>query len=210
MSYILEALKKSQQERSRGQVPDLQSLHPAMVVADRELPRWPYWALGVSLLALAFLLGWLRPWSGGTDNVPAVDWPLPVMAEVVEADKPASMAPASTEPARGDRVIPAPPPKTPQSAPRQAIQPVVDSAGIMDITQLPVQVQQSVPQMSFAGHVYSSNPLHRSVIINGRYMNEGDELMPGMRLVQITPDSVVFDTQQQKFKVTVLHDWSFQ
>ena len=71
-------------------------------------------------------------------------------------------------------------------------------------------LQQAIPQLQFAGHVYSSNPQQRSVIINGRYMSEGDELMAGMKLLSITMDSVVFYYQGQQFKVTVLQDWSFK
>jgi general secretion pathway protein B len=50
MSYILEALRKSQQERDLGQVPTLES---AAAVSDTAAPRISYW--GVSAVALAGL-----------------------------------------------------------------------------------------------------------------------------------------------------------
>lgn len=212
MSYILEALKKSQQERSRGQVPDLQSLHQSVAVPDKALPRWPYWALGLCLLALAFLLGWLRPWSNMNDSLPAVvnQAVTPPVSVAVAPVRP-ELAPAKpAEPVRQAIEKQAPLPVMPQTMPRREKSRAVAIDSVPDISQLSVQIQQSMPPLQFAGHVYSANPLHRSVIINGRYMSEGDELMPGMRLLQITPDSVVFDSQNQKFKVTVLHDWSFQ
>ena len=209
MSYILEALKKSQQERSRGQVPDLQSLHQSVAVAESAAPRWPYWALGFCLLALAFLLGWLRPWAGSNEKVSAAieQSPASVTADIVKPVK-ATLIPLQVaepvKPVRAEQLI--------SSEPRQQreVERDVPLNAVPDISQLPDLLQQSIPQLQFAGHVYSSNPLHRSVIINGHYMSEGDELMPGLRLLQITADSVVFDTQGQRFRVAVLHDWSFQ
>jgi len=208
MSYILEALKKSQQERSRGQVPDLQSLHQSVAMAESAAPRWPYWALGACLLALAFLLGWLRPWAGSDDKVSAAieQPPASVTADIVKPAK-ATLIPLQVaepvKPVRAEQPI--------SSEPRQrVVERDAPLNAVPDISQLPDLLQQSIPQMQFAGHVYSSNPAHRSVIINGHYMSEGDELMPGLRLLQITADSVVFDRQGQRFRVAVLHDWSFQ
>ena len=52
MSYILEALKKSEQERERGNVPDIKSIHSSESDAPKEEKRswWPY------LLALVLLV----------------------------------------------------------------------------------------------------------------------------------------------------------
>ena len=60
MSYILNALKKSQQERDRGAVPTLGQLPDAAPSNGRR--HWPYWVGGgvaVNLLALAAIVWWL-------------------------------------------------------------------------------------------------------------------------------------------------------
>lgn len=213
MSYILEALKKSQQERGRGQVPDIQTLHQSVATPELVAPRWPYWALVISLLALAFLLGWLRPWSS-----PEV----PVTSAAIPPETPAAVVMSEPEPVQDTAVTPqpvepAPPVVAAQTSAAQAETPPVAAAHqdvdpntLLDISQLPSMLQQAIPQMQFSGHVYSNSPQQRSVIINGHFLSEGDELMPGMKLLQITPDSVIFDYQGQKFRVAVLHDWSFQ
>ena len=203
MSYILEALKKSQQERSRrGKVPDIQTLHQSVSSAEIAAPpSWPYWALGVCLLVMAFMLGWLQPWVSRIEVAPVV------VVEPINDRKPNRATVALPE-----KKVTQPSVVTPVKAA------AVSSAGvnlrsveqITDISQLPSLVQQSIPQMQFAGHVYSDNPVQRSVIINGRYMSEGDSLMQGMTLVRITLDSVVFSYQAQLFKVTVLHDWALK
>ena len=70
-------------------------------------------------------------------------------------------------------------------------------------------IQQAVPDMVFAGHVYSSQPAQRSVIINGASMNEGDRVIQALRVEQITRDGVIFNYQGQLFRVEILQDWSF-
>jgi general secretion pathway protein B len=211
MSYILEALKKSQQERGRGQVPDIQTLHQSVATPELVAPRWPYWALVISLLALAFLLGWLRPWSSPAVPVTpaAITEPVPASGAMPESVQDKAVTPQAVEPV--------PPVMAAQKSVAQVETQSVASAHqdvdpntLRDISQLPSMLQQAIPQMQFSGHVYSNSPQQRSVIINGHFMSEGDELIPGMKLLQITPDSVIFDYQGQKFSVAVLHDWSFQ
>jgi general secretion pathway protein B len=60
MSYILRALKKSQQERERGSVPKLTRVPEPTPRQERRL--WPWWlagALAVNLAAVAGGLWWL-------------------------------------------------------------------------------------------------------------------------------------------------------
>lgn len=210
MSYILEALKKSQQERGRGQVPDLQTLHQTVAVngqANTGWPQWVGWALVVALLALAFLLGWLRPWETQPDTRDKTQAEMPAPAPAL-INQPAVVPPVTPPVAQPPQTLPV----TVAPAVVNVPPPHKDMApdAVPGIEQLPSLLQQSIPSMQFAGHVYSDNPAQRSVIINNRYMNEGDALMPGMTLQQITPDSVIFEYGGQHFRVTVLRDWSFK
>ena len=62
MSLILEALKKSEAERRRGQSPDLFGATLGTPPPRREIPRvWPLLVLGLILLASAWMI-----WSGGS------------------------------------------------------------------------------------------------------------------------------------------------
>ena len=151
---------------------------------------------------MAFMLGWLQPWVSRIEVAPVV------VAEPIN-DRKQDSAMADLP----EKKVTQPSAVTPVEAVA-----AMSSTGanlksveqVADISQLPSLMQQSIPQMQFAGHVYSDNPAQRGVIINGRYMSEGDTLMQGMTLVRITLDSVVFSYQAQLFKVTVLHDWSFK
>jgi general secretion pathway protein B len=97
MSYILEALRKADQERSAGSVPDLEAVHESSG-QEAGSGRW-IWILGVFLLANALLLAVLLLRDGQNEPAP-----------VVEAGSPAPQTKAVSE-------SPAPPPAVVVSRP---------------------------------------------------------------------------------------------
>jgi general secretion pathway protein B len=66
MSYILESLKKSDQQRQRGSVPGLLSDHGPGGPDPRQPPRWRSWpalaAGGLLLVNVIALAIWFQPW----------------------------------------------------------------------------------------------------------------------------------------------------
>ncbi|HEY5804927.1 MAG TPA: general secretion pathway protein GspB [Lysobacter sp.] len=67
MSLILDALRKSEAERRRGQAPDLYAELPPLVSrATARRPAWPWWlAAGFALLATLWMLRDVQSGSGG-------------------------------------------------------------------------------------------------------------------------------------------------
>ena len=63
MSYILEALKKSDQQRQRGATPTLPPA-PVAIPAPKQPVFLYYGLLAAVLLAVGIVIGWLRPWQG--------------------------------------------------------------------------------------------------------------------------------------------------
>lgn len=59
MSYILDALKKSEKERQRGSVPDVLTPQDAVAGQKRKRRLLPYLVLGVLILSAGLLVGWL-------------------------------------------------------------------------------------------------------------------------------------------------------
>lgn len=60
MSYILEALKKSDQERNRGEVPSIETVQPMAAPVEPKSSNKTYWIvglLGLNLLVAVFWLG---------------------------------------------------------------------------------------------------------------------------------------------------------
>lgn len=71
MSYILDALKKSEKERKRGMVPDLLTVQDAMVQKPKKRLQWPYLIFVALLLNASVLMWWLSPWQSKKPNVVA-------------------------------------------------------------------------------------------------------------------------------------------
>jgi general secretion pathway protein B len=113
MSFILDALKKSEQERRQRQTPDLHAEHAPPPEQRGGKRLWPILILVALLLNVAVFSFWLRPWSAPEPSVQkelsAVDEsiiasetiaapPLPVASQPV-ASQPAVSQPAVSQPA---------------------------------------------------------------------------------------------------------------
>jgi hypothetical protein len=87
--------------------------------------------------------------------------------------------------------------------------PSLQIESVPHLSDMPDLVQQAIPDMSFSGHVYSSDIRQRSVIINGHSMGEGEMLIKGLVVEQITSNGIIFSYQGQLFRMDILQDWSF-
>jgi len=231
MSYILDALKKSEAERKQGDVPNLQTVH-IPINTEQPAPVALYGLIAFLLLVLAFVIGWLFANKESTDIVQVIEpikkiqlqkSPIQQQSKKVPSTTASQIKPVKLEPIINQRenavVI-----KTPSTKPKdRPLQPtdtqqvnneqyasIPDLSDIPYLHELPDYQQQSIPQMTFAGHVYSSNSASRSVIINDAFMSEGDALLPGVNIVEITRSGVVFSLHDDFFRVDILQDWSFE
>ena len=210
MSYILDALKKSDQERKQGDVPNLQTVHLA-VVPEQKSP-WPMYVLILFLLmSLAFVIGILiseKNELGLMSEKNKVQLPVASVqheAKIIEKKKIVSVEPEDAI-SQEKAVITAVITRDSQSKSIQGS----EFSEIAYLHELHDYQQQLIPEMSFAGHVYSSVASSRSIIINGRVMSEGESLMEGMVVEKITSNGVVFRFNDLLFRVDVLQDWSFE
>ena len=101
MSYILEALKKSDQQRQRGATPTLLTAQVAMAAPKQPVFLY-YGLLAAVLLGAGILIGWLRPWQA--------EQPAPA-AEPIAAKPPISIS---------HQTAPAPLPEPPEMARKTA------------------------------------------------------------------------------------------
>lgn len=193
MSYILEALKKSEQERHRGRTPDLQALHTAPAQTDRPRRWWPYALMLALLLNAGLLLTWY-PWEATRPEPAAAPAPSTIVA------------PTPPKPAVAPPVLQMPSPVPATTTPPAAQTPVLAAPTppqenrILPLSDLPPEVRRGIPEMSFAVHLYSAKPAERMVSINGKMMKEGQEVTTGLKLEQITSDGMIFSYQGYRFK----------
>jgi len=229
MSYILDALKKSDHERKQGSVPSLQTVHIPMSAGSGS-SRWPYFIIAFLMLSLAFVVGMLRPWEVSTETarnnaVKEIDVtenvinPVLYTKEELTALKPQGQQiqslPEVPAVIQQDESVQIEVPQIVKTAEplvefvEAEKMPVLEINSLPHLYDMPPLVRQAIPDMSFAGHVYSSEARQRSVIVNGHSMSEGEIIIEGLKVEQIIHNGVVFNYQGQLFRMDILQDWSF-
>ncbi|MBR9869487.1 MAG: GspB domain-containing protein [Oceanospirillales bacterium] len=231
MSYILDALKQSDQQRTAEPVQPL--LIPANTATGSSASRWRLVLIAVVLAGIAVIWFSARetPDNSATTGIlsdnahqqlPATTEPAQGLhgVKITLNDTPAESAPISSPPqpntVREPRrsapepvTISAAPPQPAvsmpgEAAPEVAIPPVQKSSEpeLIYWRQLPVEIQRSLPQLSFTVHIYASDPTARMVKVNGRILREGDTISTGLVLDQITPDGVVLEFRRYRFRMS--------
>lgn len=89
--------------------------------------------------------------------------------------------------------------QTPPPAAAAKAEPVQEPR-VMALSELPPAVQQELPKMAIAMHMYSGKPANRMASINDKTLREGDELSPGLKLMEITADGMIFSYKGYRFK----------
>ena len=210
MSYILEALRRSQAERERGQVPGLGTQALPVAAPEPAPRRWPAWALAgvLGLGAVALLVLWLllsrpaealKPTDAAAGAAVAPGATGAPVAASVAASVSASVATALASPAVPSPSTPASSPPTalvvvsaPVAPPPLASAPAAsaaapDSPAAIPLAQLSPEQRREWPAFSLGGTVWSENPASRFVIANGQVVHEGEAIAPGLVLERIAP-----------------------
>ncbi len=81
------------------------------------------------------------------------------------------------------------------------------SSTLTDINDLSPVDRALVPKMVYEMHIYSSEPRERWIRVNGQTLYEGDDFTQYIRLVEIRQDSIVWETQYQRFTQQALSDY---
>lgn len=195
MSYILDALKKSDQERQSRQSPTIQTVHRPGRVRRRPL----IWFAVACLLAVGIgvavaLLVWVY-------HPPAVA----VTTAVIESPATAGAQPAvaANNTATGEQS------PTESGQPDAASEVIDDGAGAPTVafSELPDNIRHEIPALTFSFHVYSETPSSRTIIINNRRVREGDGVLRNLQLIEITPDGVVLAWKGRRFYINVVDNW---
>jgi general secretion pathway protein B len=220
MSFILDALKKSEAERQRQSMPGL--MDHGVAPRRRGLPAWAIIIcvlLGVNVLILAVMLFRQQtpasppPTAGApsagrapvppaaTARAPAAQAspdaahfsPLdntPVYAPEIPVDEPEGAAPGATAATRAGTAGTRRA-AAETSAPEDEILP--------EIGELNLTGAQALPDLHLDVHVYATRPADRFVYINMRKYREGAVLQEGLTLERIRRDGVVLNYDGLRF-----------
>tara|TARA_A100000164_G_C21881589_1_gene760552 strand:- start:92 stop:679 length:588 start_codon:yes stop_codon:yes gene_type:complete len=194
MSYILDALRKSEEER---QPRDIGALTP--VQRSRTQRRSNPWLAGLVLILVcnAVLLGYL---TFGRDLVDNNISSTPLESGTI------TIVPTAGEPATA--TIP-----TPAIASRNTAQMEPNDTGHNDeaVTIRPSiqtnDIDQLLASLTFTSHLYADDPKVSSVMIDGRVFREGDTPRIGVDIVSITSTGVVIRYRGREVAYNVLAQW---
>jgi len=197
MSFILDAIKKSDQQRQRGATPTLLTV-PAATVESRQPAVFMYWGLAAVTLSAGIAIGWLRPWQA-EKTAPAI---MPAMPpQTAHGPQTPTLQPA---PQAQEKFAGIPRKAAPASVPEQRVQAVPANAApepaAMALRDLPPAVRREIPELRLSMHAYSPRPEARIVSINDRLLHEGDSAADGVKLEEITPDGMIFSYKEFRFR----------
>lgn len=200
MSFILEALKKSENKHRRRTGQNPRTIHEPV---PRNNSKSRAWLLGILLLLLvnaALLLWFFGPWqqlslSQTSEVLPADATPVksrtiesePVTPQVAPSLRQNNSAPISVVTQKQPPVAKALP------VPRNENQ-------VYSFGQLPVSIQKRIPALQMSLHAYNRDDKSASMVqLNDRIIREGDMVTDNIRLEQITAGGVVLHYDGYRF-----------
>ncbi len=249
MSYILDALRKSERERKRGAVPDVLTVQGGMQQTRRRRALWPVIIVTALFLNIVLLSWWFAPWKADSRKTTAVEPPAdtklqgsvrteagpsvqqeqlsPPRSQAVGMPTDSPKAPASVD--KGVRTLPLsktgrlpdtqpdtiPPEreagKTTKGEVNDEPPPGEEAAAalppaenrIYRLKELPEPLRKTLPDFTITAFLYSPTPTSRMVQINGLMLREGEDLSPGLKLEEITPDGVIMSSRTYRFSIGV-------
>jgi general secretion pathway protein B len=215
MSFILDALKKSELERQRQTVPGL--MDTRLGARRRTLPRWAI-ALGVllaiNLLVLTYVLmrrSTVAPQASQsvqTSSRVKPDAPLPAApAPAPEHFSPLDAAPVYAPEIPVAAAADTPGVATPAVHPTRRADPVLSNEDtqadnqevLPSISELSLSGAQALPDLHLDVHVYATRATERFVYINMRKYHDGSALQEGPTGERIRRDGVVLNYQGLRF-----------
>lgn len=230
MSFILDALKKSENDRQRQSSP---ALFEVKVAAPRR--KFPAWAIGLGVLLAVnvVVLAWVllrQPTTSATGpvsaNAPAtaadpeksdmvtVRMPANVSSTVTVAPnnrEPGVVAPSAAPPLAEEPLLsgeePSVPPDynandyVPAASPSQARADALRRSGNVPSREEAIAQGVQLPDLRLDLHVYSPKPADRFVFINMRKLREGESLPEGIHVEEITPSGAVLSYRGKRFEL---------
>jgi general secretion pathway protein B len=202
MSFILDALRKSEKERQQGVVPGISDV-PAVVHASH-IPRWVIAVIAVLCTGI-LILSWA--WWNSRDTAPAeltASRPTGVLPQArpgFPTDSEAAVRNLAREPIADTTAAP-------QSAPSATPAPVPVTAYTTptsaDMYNAPTMAEVvargvAVPPLTLELHVFSSQAEQRFVRINSASYREGERLNEGPTVEAITEEGVVLRYLNENF-----------
>lgn len=204
MSFILDALKKSEAERNRQAGPTLYEMRAAPRRAP--LPTWVIVigvVLGLNLAGLGYLL-LRRPVAAPAPAMPAAPAATPPAAAAPAPAAAPALEPLSIRTEAAIRSEPEPaatPPVAastvaPSSAPRPTLRPA--EGHVASLAEMAAS-GANLPELRLALHAYDADGTRRFILLNGLRLREGEATPDGLQVERIVEDGAVLSWRGRRF-----------
>ena len=75
------------------------------------------------------------------------------------------------------------------------------------LQQMPTRFQHAIPNIDYELHVYAESNSAGFVRLNGTMMKIGADIIPGLKVIAILPNSLVLDYRGTQFRLLALNSW---
>jgi len=226
MSYILDALRKSEEERRKGELPGIQAYE--LPESEKKTKAKAVWGLVVlaavlmNVVVLLVLAPWDTPIQPELTGVEVTAQPY-VRPSVVAPEKHSALLetrkpvvpqftppqPVINKPAPSKRVTVSNYANKPSSfvpaVPEQPSTP--QSYYLPQLSELPQHIQSQIPTLQFSSHMYSSQERFRSITINDRRLKQGQFYSEALFVKEITETGAILSFNETLFEVDVIGQW---
>ena len=192
MSYILDALNKSEQERERKQTPGLKSLQGEPSTNRFQFRHFLYLLALLAIFNSIVVFFYFGNHSQSEVGIRPHE-KTPLAGSLVTANK-----------AKEEMHLNSLSPPTYQSADFPA---QVTSDKTVAVNNLPNRVVRQLPDIQITAHIFASDTALRMVNINGVSTREGDFVSNDLMLVEITESGVVMDFEGHVYVMNILENW---
>ncbi|MGB1190240.1 MAG: general secretion pathway protein GspB [Pseudomonadales bacterium] len=204
MSYILDALNKSEEEKKQHRTPGLNTIHQSS--ESRKTRRGPLlWVvLGLIALNLTALLIWWLFFSGAAES------PIDASVEKQQMASKRSSPLVSQSNLNADNIRQ--PINAEAALRRDSRQSRANSFATRPqnapVDTIPQIISREIAAIRFSSHIFADDASLRRVVLNGQPLREGNQFGSGLILQQITEDGVILRYQRQTIAISVLSQWA--
>ena len=241
MSYILDALRKSEQERGHGNIPGVQTVHSSSLnYRDNTKTYWPYILIIAAILNIAAIGYFIFDKKQSTSSPVEITHnaitknhykeaktdDLTSIVEQTKAIEKTTAAPLTTNENKQRETSKAATVTVNAINDKPSTTPVIIENNnkaiktkntatdnkkyrekIIDFYSLPETTKRQLPTITISAHIYSSNPLQRSIVINNNFLEEGEYIMDNLILHEITSGGAIFNFNGTLFSYPVVSSW---
>jgi len=204
MSFILEALKKSENKRRRKSISrSSRSIHEPVPQSNTRSRLWVLGLFLVLMINAVFLFWFFSPWTQSASTITEVSVSESIQPKTnssgsVSAQAGSSASQNTSEPTSS--VLHQQPEVRKEQLRTKALPAPRSEKKIYSFSQLPVSIQKQLPTLRMSLHAYNRDDASASMVqLNDRMMHEKEMVTANISLEKITADGIVLRYDGYRF-----------